>query len=294
MNNQLPSWVSLHLYSGKKFDNLTAMERQNLKNRLSHFKDAHPLVSVIIPAWNEEENIFCTLSSLAANQCKYPVEIVVINNNSTDSTQDILDELGVRSYFQSKQGIAYARQMGLMVAKGVYHLCADSDTLYPPKWIELMVKPMKKNSLITGVYGRYSFIPQPYESRLPYYFYEKITGILIRFRKINREYLNVFGFNMGFITEVGRATGGFESKRIRKFDNPRGTQYVDESEDGRMAINLKKKGKLKLVSDHRARVFTSSRRFKAEGGLVTSFKNRVKLQLKRMKRLNIGKKVIPN
>src|SRR5476649_1682641 len=155
----LPKWIAPHLFTGKKFSDLSADELADLQNRIGKFRHEQPDISVVIPAWNEENNIFRTLSSLSANKTKYKVEIVVINNNSKDRTQQVLDQLGVRSYLQPEQGTPHARQMGLEKARGKYHLCADSDTFYPPNWIDLMVKPMVNNTEIVGVYGRYSFIP---------------------------------------------------------------------------------------------------------------------------------------
>ncbi len=273
----LPNWIKPHLYTGKKFSDLSTTEVSDLKARISNFKHDQPDISVVIPAWNEENNIFRTLSSISANQTAYKVELVVINNNSTDNTQKVLDELGVRSYIESKQGTPHARQLGLEMAKGKYHLCADSDTFYPPKWIDLMVKPMVNNTNITGVYGRYSFIPPEGQGRLGLSLYELLTGILVQIRKRNREYLNTLGFNMGFVTEIGRITGGFKVNQVRKFDNAAGSDYfVDEAEDGTMAVNLKKKGKLKLVLDAKARVFTSPRRLMYDGGIWAAFMNRFK------------------
>lgn len=288
----LPAWLKTHLYTGKKYSDLTREEVSALKKQLSAFSPEQPEVSVMIPAWNEQDNIYRTLSSISATNSKRSIEIVVINNNSTDQTQAVLDELGVRSYFQPEQGVAFARQMGLAKARGKYHLCADSDTFYPPDWIDLMIKPMEKNSHVTGVYGRYAFIPSPGEGRFLFYVYEKITGVLICLRKAKREHLNVLGFDMGFVTETGRSTGGFNVKNHRKFDNAAGSEYfVDEAEDGRMALNLKTKGVLKLVSTPKAVVFTSSRRLAAEGGLVQSFINRAKVHAGRIGEYINGKKV---
>ncbi|MBC7914867.1 MAG: glycosyltransferase [Pyrinomonadaceae bacterium] len=280
---RLPAWLNQHLYTEKNFSDLTDQELDDLTNRLSKFKHDNPEVSVVIPAWNEENNIYRALSSLASNVTDLKVEIIVVNNNSTDNTQQVLDRLGVKSYFQPVQGTPYTRQMGLMKASGKYHLCADSDTFYPPRWIELMSKPMIKNPKIVGVYGRYCFIPPKGQSRLSLWLYERVTGVLIRIRKYNREYINVLGFTMGFVTEVGRTTGGFEVTEVRKFDNALGSEYfVEEAEDGRMAVNLKKKGSLKLVTDANARVFTSSRRLTSEGGILASFLRRIELHFKRM------------
>ncbi len=242
-----------------------------------------PEVSVVIPAWNEADNIFRSLSSLAATNTTRKVEIIVINNNSTDNTQIVLDKLGVKSFHEPKQGISYARQLGLMVAKGHFHLCADSDTFYPPSWIDLMVEPMISESNVVGVYGRYSFMPLKSTGRLTLALYESITGLLIRLRKTKREHLNVLGFNMGFVTQVGIKNGGFNVKNVRKFHNELGSEdFIEEAEDGRMALNLKKTGKLKLVTHSRARVFTSSRRLDAEGGIIKSFKNRFRLHSSRL------------
>jgi glycosyltransferase involved in cell wall biosynthesis len=272
----LPKWLKPHLYEGKNFNDLSTADLDDLRERLSTFKSEVPDVSIMIPAWNEENNIYRTLSSLSANTTSLKVEIVVINNNSTDQTQMVLDKIGVKNYLQPTQGTAFARQLGLEKAKGKYHLCADSDSFYPPKWIDLMCKPLMAGNGVVGVYGRYSFIPAKNESRFPWYLYEKMTGVLVRIRKIKREHINFLGFNMGFITAVGRENGGFNVSQTRTFDNALGSDgFVEEAEDGRMAVNLKKTGVLKLVTDNDARVFTSARRINAEGGLLTSFKTRI-------------------
>lgn len=280
---QVPNWVKQHQFPNKKFSDLSDVEIKDLKNRLNRFSSNKPEVSVIIPAWNEENNIFRSLSSLSSSTTKREVEIIVINNNSTDQTQNVLEQLGVISHFEKNQGISYARQLGLIKAKGKYHLCADSDTLYPPSWIDLMLEPMLKNENIVGVYGRYSFLPPSNTGRFKLSIYEFITGVLIRIRKNKREHLNVLGFNMGFVTRIGIQNGGFHVKQVRKFHNILGSEdFIEEAEDGRMALNLKRTGQLTLVSDQKARVFTSSRRLIAEGGIFQSFKNRLRLHTNKL------------
>lgn len=286
----LPSWIKPHRYTNKKFSDLVPEEINDLKLRIAKFQDDAPEVSVVIPAWNEENNIYRALSSLASSKTKRRVEIVVINNNSTDQTQHVLDTLGVRNYFQAKQGTPYARQLGLEKAKGKYHLCADSDSFYPPNWMDCMIKPMENNKNIVGVYGRYAFLPITGKDRFLLWFYERLTGVIIWIRKFNREYINFLGFNMGFVTETALKNGGFIVTEVRKFDNALGSEYfVDEAEDGRMAMNLKKTGVLYLVRTNKARVFTSSRRLIAEGGLLKSFTNRLKLHSKRISEYVKGK-----
>ncbi|MDQ6479912.1 glycosyltransferase family 2 protein [Dyadobacter sp. LHD-138] len=279
----LPKWILPHLFKNKKFQDLTDAEIGHLRTAIGHFKTEHPDISVVIPAWNEENNIYRTLSSLSASHTKYKVEIVVINNNSTDGTQNVLDTLGVRNYLQTVQGTPFARQMGLELARGKYHLCADSDTFYPPDWIDLMVAPMVKDSGITGVYGNYAFIPPGDQGRFGLWLYEKFAGVMIQIRKKNREYLNVYGFNMGFVTEIGRNTGGFKVSGSRIYANIVGSDYENEAEDGRMALNLKTAGKLKMVRDSKATVFTSPRRLLDDGSIFNAFLNRAKRQVKGMR-----------
>jgi glycosyltransferase involved in cell wall biosynthesis len=279
----LPKWITPHLFTDKKFDELTKDELLDLQNRIGKFKDETPDVSVMIPAWNEADNIFRTLSSLAASSTKLKVEICVINNNSTDKTQQVLDTIGVRSYMQTIQGTPFARQMGLEMARGKYHLCADSDTYYPPAWIDRMVEPMQNDRNVTGVYGRYSFIPPKGQNRIGLFLYESMTGFFVRLRKKNREYLNVYGYNMGFVTEVGRRNGGFKVSGKKVFHNIKGSDFSNEAEDGRMALNLKKEGRLQMVSASDARVFTSPRRLLDDGSIFKAFLNRAKVQLRSLK-----------
>lgn len=287
---KLPVWIDPHLYKAKKFADLSETELADLKSRIAMFSSEVPDVSVVIPAWNEEDNIFRAVSSIVANLTAFKVEIVVINNNSTDGTQKVLEELGIRNYFQPEQGTPYARQMGLDKARGKFHLCADCDTFYPPNWIDLMIKPMQQDDSVKGVYGRYCFIPPVGKSRFGLKIYEIITGILIRIRKQNREYLNVLGFNMGFVTEAGRHPNGFMVNKSRKFDNAAGSEYfVEEAEDGRMALHLKKQGRLKMVTHVKARVYTSSRRLMYDGGIFKAFKNRFKLHTKFISEYLTGK-----
>ena len=285
----LPKWLIPHLFTNKKFVDLTHDEVFQLKDALSRFNEPDPEISVVIPAWNEANNIFKTLSSLAATSSKSKIEIIVINNNSTDGTQLILEELAVKTFFEKEQGTAHARQLGLQKAKGKFHLCADSDTFYPPGWIDLMTKPMRANKKYVGVYGRYSFLPSTDIDAFILPFYEALTGLIIRIRKQKREHINFLGFNMGFVTAIGKDNGGFIVKATRKFDNAKGSEYfVEEAEDGRMALNLKKSGVLKLVIDPRARVFTSSRRLIAEGGILTALKTRLALHTIRLKEYFAG------
>jgi cellulose synthase/poly-beta-1,6-N-acetylglucosamine synthase-like glycosyltransferase len=290
---RLPHWIKSHLFINKNYDQLSAIELSELRLKLRKFQSEKPDVSVVIPAYNEENNIYRTLSSLASNLTTLNVEIIVINNNSTDRTQEVLDALGVRSYFQPQQGIAYARQLGLAHAKGKYHLCADADSLYPPLWIEIMTRPLIREPNLVCVYGRYSIMPPANQGRFGLFLYESLTGLLFRMRRKNKEFINVLGFNMGFVTELGRQVKGFHVKEVRKFNNAQDSQdYTEVSEDGTMALLLAEVGRLKMVTDKQARVFTSSRKLMDEGSIAKAFWSRIKKHTSRLPELFVRKQVL--
>ena len=102
----LPRWVqqswNIHELNNGSEDKLYAEIRWGLQK----FRTQNPVVSIVIPAWNEEKTIARTLYSLSKIETKYPTELIIVNNNSTDNTQSILDVCGAQSILETKQGIA--------------------------------------------------------------------------------------------------------------------------------------------------------------------------------------------
>ncbi|MEQ8533344.1 MAG: glycosyltransferase family A protein, partial [Imperialibacter sp.] len=207
---KVPGWVRKHNFKDGDWKQASASELDRIKAGLSKFHVNQPVVSVVIPVWNEEKNLLRTLSSFSAMELKYPTELIIVNNNSTDSTQALLDRLGVRSLLETKQGIAHARLAGLKASKGKYQLCGDGDSLYPPHWVETLAKPLMDNEKITCVYANYSFLPFGKAGRIQLGFYELLAEVLFEYRRIRREFLNVRGANFGFRIEQGLAVKGFE------------------------------------------------------------------------------------
>lgn len=222
-----------------------------------------PDVSIVMPAYNEEENIVPTLASLCNNITGNTVEIIVVNNNSKDNTEALVKACGVTCILQTIQGITPARNYGLEHARGKYILNADADTIYPNNWIQEMTKPLtKENVAIT--YGIFSFIPIGTTGRVVYYFYEwfaEVTRFYNKFKKT--EAVNVYGFNSGFRREQGIQVNGF--------NHPPGT-----NEDGFLALKLTEKGFGKMHRVSNAVVWTTDRRIQIDGGLWKATAKRLK------------------
>ena len=246
---------------------------QTIKNSVS--TDPTPEVSVVIIAYNEEANLLACLWSLADNKSQYPFELIVVNNNSTDGTQSLIDKLGVLNYFEEKPGAGSARQCGLNHAKGKYYLCIDSDTIYPPKYIETMTKALKQPG-VSAVYSLWNFIPDEKNSILSLTIYQWFRNIHKRLQSIKRPELGVGGAAFGFYTEYGRKIG-FRTD-------------IKRGEDGSMALSLKEYGILKFVINRKARVMTSVRTISREGTLLQTFFRRLKKSVKNAKEYTHSKK----
>lgn len=224
-----------------------------------------PDISIIIPAYNEEANILKTLNSLAFTNTNKAVEVIVVNNNSTDNTEFIAKATGVICIHEPRQGITFARNAGLSIAKGKYIINADADTIYPPNWIDSMIDPLIKNNNVSLTYGRFSFLPTSNTPRFLYYIYEHFSDLnKYMHRRFKEEAVNVYGFNSACKRE--------DCLRVNGFDHPPGT-----NEDGWLAVKLRENGFGQLINikHKKAIVWTTDRRIQIDGGLFIASIKRI-------------------
>lgn len=94
-------------------------------------------VSVVIPVYNEAGMIRECLDAIF-QQTVAADEVIVVDNNSTDSTREILSKYGRRLVVlhEARQGVYHARNTGLDAARGDVIGRIDADTRLPPWWIE--------------------------------------------------------------------------------------------------------------------------------------------------------------
>jgi len=101
-------------------------------------------VSVVVPAYNEAANIAATVRSLVAGD--YPqVEVVVVDDGSTDATADIVRRLrlpGVRVIRQPNAGKPAALNVGIAQARGDILVFVDGDTVFEPDAVGKLVQPL--------------------------------------------------------------------------------------------------------------------------------------------------------
>ena len=267
MHLTLPLWVKRHYLEYNSVDDIPQEVFDRIKARFAKLHTDTPIVSIVVVAYNEEKTILKSLSSLSEISSKYPVEIIVSNNNSTDRTQEILDRCGVKSVFQPIQGVGFAREAGLQIAKGVYHLCADADSIYPPTYVDEMIKPMVAGVAVAS-YGRVSFLPDGSMSRPTLAIYEFFKDLVIGLRSIKRPELVAGGASLAFYTEQAKQIGW-------RTDVKRG-------EDGQMILAIKKTGEIAMVKSSSSRIWTTARTLDAVGSLFNMIWRRVKKEFCRL------------
>lgn len=101
-------------------------------------------VSVVVPAYDESAGIAATLGSLLASHWPYGLEVIVVDDGSTDGTADVVEALGlpgVRLVRQANQGKPAALNTGLGLARGDVVVMIDGDTVVEPDTIARLVAP---------------------------------------------------------------------------------------------------------------------------------------------------------
>ena len=113
-----------------------------------------PKVSVIVPAYNAAETIrACIDSLLELNYPKAELELVVVNNASSDATASILQEYGdrIRVLEESKRGPAAARNRGIRDASGEVVAFTDADCIVDKEWLRSLIRSLTESRV--GIVG---------------------------------------------------------------------------------------------------------------------------------------------
>jgi glycosyltransferase involved in cell wall biosynthesis len=105
----------------------------------------YPLVSVIIPTYNRADLVCNAVENVLA-QTWSPVEIIVVDDGSTDRTLEALARFGdrIRVVSQDNAGPAAARNRGASLARGEFIAFQDSDDLWEPAKLEIQVRLLQR------------------------------------------------------------------------------------------------------------------------------------------------------
>jgi glycosyltransferase involved in cell wall biosynthesis len=220
------------------------------------------MISFIISAKNEEHYIVECLASVVLQVTKEPIEILVVDNQSTDQTVS-----KVKRYYpqakivsETQPGVVSARQAGFNNVKGEILIFLDADVRLPHKfWLEDLLGLLKPPEVV-AVSTHYKY----YEMN----FWVKVVQTLGTYiciypwiffaDKVFRKTSHMVGGMMGIKKSALMSIGGFEGNT--KF-------YGDE-----ISIVKKLYPKGKIIVSPKLWVYTSGRRYGKNGLLNTVFK----------------------
>lgn len=121
----------------------------------------NPLISVIIPVYNREKELFACLASIR-QQTYVPLEVIVVDDGSEekiseDKIKEILLDIRFIFYRQQNSGAPSARNKGFESSKGEYVIFWDADIVGEPDMLEKMFLKLEKNPQASFVYSNFFF-----------------------------------------------------------------------------------------------------------------------------------------
>ena len=205
----------------KPFNRILAVKKKEIASthQYEDINNNDPLVSIIIPLYNEENSIVNVVKRIPNH---YRYEIIIVDDGSTDNSisevKKIHDEnLRIIKHHQNR-GYGTALKTGLRNCNGDIIVTMDSDGQHDPQEIPLLVEPILKNQAALCIGSRYlgdSNYRIPIHTRMGEYFIDFMLWMLFNqrvgnnqngFRAFRREMmdlmLNIKNEGMGFTTEI--------------------------------------------------------------------------------------------
>jgi glycosyltransferase involved in cell wall biosynthesis len=146
-------------------------------------------ITVLIPAFNEEKLIVRCLDSVA-QQDPLPYEIMVVDNNSTDRTVEIVEQyiqahptVNINMITETKQGCPAAREAGWRASAGDVIIHIDADEIVPPGWLAHVQNTMIRNPQIGAIGGAVRFENAPLSVWIIQVLYNLLYSPLIQLTK---------------------------------------------------------------------------------------------------------------
>ena len=257
-NRTLDTLKSLHVKIGKElFDidyiaDLRRFASLNLQTKLGlHVKkllSSYPSISVIIPVYFEKENLPKTLQNLKTNAKELNYEIIISDTPDVTTIEDI-DTTSCFTCKALKAGRAYQLNEGAKMARGEILLFLHADTFLPKNWDEKIYNLYTQNKNLVGAFS---------------------LGI-----NTNKLFIKLIEFlanvRVYFTNTPYGDQGQFFSSNL--FNEINGYDEIPLMEDISIIKKIHQKNiKVKIL---KTKIYTSDRRWKNEGMLYTSLRNRI-------------------
>lgn len=182
-------------------ENIEALSDELIRYKRSYFIE-NPKFSIVIPAYNVEEYIYDCLISIIKQSLK-DIEIIVIDDGSTDNTYSILSMFSkydsrIKIIKQNNQKVGTAKNNGLQYARGKYIWFVDSDDVITENCLEDLYKIISSNNPDVIVLGAYNLLTNN-KCKIGSYSIEKIAK-KYKNKNISKEHLNSIILKLPTIT----------------------------------------------------------------------------------------------
>lgn len=123
--------------------------------------DQQPIISIITPVYNGEKYIEETINSVLSAKSKFPLEYIVLDDGSSDSTPSIIEKFKHKIIIETHKNVGEASTVnrGIEIAKGIYILILNADDpLLTGDLINKGIKEISKDNSIVAVYPDWKII----------------------------------------------------------------------------------------------------------------------------------------
>ena len=172
-----------------------------------------PAVSIIIPAFNEEEHLGKTIAAIRKSVAfsKIAAEVIVVDNASEDNTFKVAKKLADQVYSEKIRVIAAVRNTGALHARGKYLIFVDADTVVPLSFVSDFVHELEKGAVAVGC--RVMPFPVNVLEKIVFTFFNLILlASTIRGAAFS-------GNTVGYNKKVFDKLGGFDEQRVASEDH---------------------------------------------------------------------------
>ncbi|PIT87030.1 MAG: hypothetical protein COU31_05080 [Candidatus Magasanikbacteria bacterium CG10_big_fil_rev_8_21_14_0_10_40_10] len=204
------------------------------------------IFSIIVPAYNEEKYLGWCFRSLKKLEGDFVLEIIVVDNNSTDQTARIArQQKGVKLLFERRRGAGSARRLGTRFAQGKYILHIDADTCLPAGYLIQVKKIFDQDPSVACLGGQFYFYDAVRWQKIirPLVYYP----LMFFMRLVSGRKIGPAGNNMCFKKRIYDLTDGFDAD-------------IKLGEDMNICRQMSRHGKIKMF--YGLKCFISSRRYR--------------------------------